>query len=516
MYRKLNFSPASYPCPEGNMSAAGMPIWNYRPDYIYHDEIICKSRPIQDILGFYDMRTTLLGPFPGELFNQQWLTTKPHSTFITFHKDSKLNMYDHDDCSRLEPSQLMGEFSVAEVLHPKTDISVEDLKKCEICSGKALLIRTDISKSHRDIYPTADYYTNYPGLSYEAAEYLVNKGVTIIGIDVRNIEPIDPAKRGKISVTQLFNDAGIPVIQDMANIGEIKPKMNWLIVGIPLKLVGLSGGPARVVAVNSDNPEEFQDLSFKLKTYPSSRYDRKHGWMEPLPKRIDPRDQQYFEMKKSRLIPFRLIGEDVRTPDGTSTEMYIFTHHSTNSHAECAYFDPCHVHNLSDEILCKYKEMPLERMIAPACQINLAEIIGPRQTLDVDVLENSNVDICEGDIVFIRTEINDWYMWNGNGMDSNPGFTISAARWLVDKKVRAVAIDFTSPERSNPPSGVAGMHYTSNEVHYLWHKNNICVIERVLRFNQIVKERFNCAILPLPAHNLGGFPCDVYGWEKWD
>ena len=26
MYRKLNFSPASYPCPEGNMSAAGMPF----------------------------------------------------------------------------------------------------------------------------------------------------------------------------------------------------------------------------------------------------------------------------------------------------------------------------------------------------------------------------------------------------------------------------------------------------------------------------------------------------------
>jgi len=515
MKRWMNFSTPAYVSPEGSLSGGVSPIYGYHPPYNVVIEPISKTRPISDILGYFELKTYLMGPFPGELFSQIILTTKPHTTFATFNKSNRRDFYDAGNLSTLLPEQLSGRINVINVINPKGDIKKSDIAHHEIRGGDIVLLRTDISKNHRQLYPTKSYYTDHPGLSFEAAEYLAGKNIKAVGIDARNIEPIDPANRGTISVVQLLNDAGIVVVQDLADLSVISEKQTWAIIGIPLKIEGVIGGPARVIAINPENPLDYSDLSHKIKTYPSNRYDRKHGWMAPLPKRIEPRDMQNELQASCRILPFILQGEDTRTPDGTSQEMYIWQSHGTNTHAESAFFDPLGVHNTPEEILCRYKEMPLDRLIGPACLLDLNDKIGPRQQIDVHTLEESGVQIQKGDILFIRTEINDWYMW-GNAMDITPGFTLSAAKWLVSKGIRAIAVDFTSVERSNPPSGIPKMHYTANDVHYTLHNNDIPVIERVARLGLIRKERFSVAVLPFPGHNLGGFPVDIFAWEDWD
>ncbi len=514
MKRFINASLPAYMAPEGTSKGGSNPIWGYHPDYNVMVESISKSRPVSEIMGYYEMQTHLLGPFPGELFNQQILTSKPHCTFLTFHKSKKANFYDANDTSTLLPEQLIGDINIIAVPFPKADITKADLEKADIHSGDIVIIKTGIAEKYREMYPTKSYYTDHPGITFEAAELLAEKGIKAVAIDVRDIEPQNSKNRGNVSVTEMLNEAGIIVIQDIANLDEVKESQKTVIISVPIKIRGMIGGPARVIAIDLDNPVDYTDLSYKLKTYPSSRYDRKHGWMEPLPERIDPRDMMFI-MFNNRLQPFILKGDDVRTPTGTCQEMYITASHATNTHVEAAYFDPCHVHNIPEEILCRFKEMPLDRLIAPASVIDLSEKIGPRQIIDAPLLESTGKHVRKGDILFMRSDINDWYLW-GAGMDVTAGFTLSAANWMIEKGIRCLAIDWASVERSNPASGLKEIHYTANDVHYTLHNADIPVVENLTRVGKVQKKHVSAAILPVPAHNLGGFPCDVFIWEDWD
>ena len=117
--------------------------------------------------------------------------------------------------------------------------------------------------------------------------------------------------------------------------------------------------------------------------------------------------------------------------------------------------------------------------------------------------------------MFVKTEINDWYLF-GKSMDVTPGFSIEAAKWLVGQGIKAIVIYFPSVEMSNFPSGVEGIRYTSNEVHYHLHKNDIPVIEKAIKFRLLKKNRFKAIILPLQASNLGGFSVHVLAFEEWN
>lgn len=514
MKRILNHSLPGYTCPEGNVDGGAFPHYGYQPDYNAFVEKTSKTRSIAEIMGFYDVKTFLLGPFPGELFNLGVMTSKPHTTHITYYKPKKDSLWDSCDISNLVPDNLAGTLKVITVADTVADIGIDVVKSADISKGDIVFFSTGISTKYRKEYPSKEYYSQYPGMTFEAAEYLVDKEIKVVGIDAWTIEPMDPAKRGSISISNLFNSAGIPVIEDLADLSSVKGGLTWAFIGIPVKIRGAIGAAARVVAVNPENPNEYTDLSNKIKTYPNHFIDRKQGWELPLPARIEPRDMQNQISRWSRLIPFKLEGEDLRTPDKTSQEMYIYFSHATNTHAECAYFNPFNEHQISDEIMCRYKEMPLDRMIGNATLMDLSDKIGPRQTIDVDVLEASNTDIRKDDILFVRTDINDWYLF-GKSIDITPGFTVSASRWLVDRGIKALVIDFPSVEKSNPPSGVDGIRYTSNKVHYFLHKNDIPVVEKVTKMAYIKQNRFNAALLPLPAHNLGGFPVDIFTWENW-
>ncbi len=514
MKRILNLSIPGYTCPEGNSDGGAYPIYSYRPDYNAFIEKVSEERSIDQIMGFFDLKTFLLGPFPGELFNLCAMTTKPHTTHITYFKKNKANLYDPADVSALIPDQLVGNLKVIKVTDIKSDISVGDIKKHDISKGDIVFLNTNFSKNYRDMKPTKRYYTELPGLSFAAAEYLVNVGVKVVGIDARTIEPLEKSNRGNVSIIDLFNQAGIPVVEDLANLESVTNNLKWAIIGVPVKIHGALGGAARVIGINPDKPDEYLDLSHKVKSYPDTRFDRPHGWELPLPERIEPRDMQNQISRWTRLLPFILEGDDVRTPDGRSQEMYMYFSHASNTHAECAYFDPFNYHQISEDIMLKYKEMPIDRLIGNASILDLSESIGPRQTIDVDLLEKSDADIHKGDVLFVRADINDWYLF-GKSIDITPGFTVGAARWLTDKGIKAIVIDFPSVEKSNPPSGIDGMRYTSNDVHYYFHNNDIPVIEKATKLSHIKQKRFSTAILPLPAHNLGGFPVDIFVWEDW-
>ncbi len=89
------------------------------------------------------------------------------------------------------------------------------------------------------------YLSNNPGLSVEAAEYLADKGVKLVGGDIPTIDSdADPEERAHKALLP----KGILILENAANLGRVPPKGAFF-VGLPLKISGGTGSPVRAVAI---------------------------------------------------------------------------------------------------------------------------------------------------------------------------------------------------------------------------------------------------------------------------
>lgn len=86
------------------------------------------------------------------------------------------------------------------------------------------------------------FYDEYVYLAASGAEYLLEQGVDLVGIDYLSIE-----KRGSLGhpVHTMLLENGV-VILEGANLAEVKPG-RYGIMAFPLRLEGLDGSPARVL-----------------------------------------------------------------------------------------------------------------------------------------------------------------------------------------------------------------------------------------------------------------------------
>lgn len=99
----------------------------------------------------------------------------------------------------------------------------------------------------RKEYGTKDYFTLHPQLSDELITELVNRKISIIGIDFAGV------RRGAehIAKDQYCADRGVFVIENLCNLGEVlnKEKSKEFIANTyPLNLADMTGLPCRVVA----------------------------------------------------------------------------------------------------------------------------------------------------------------------------------------------------------------------------------------------------------------------------
>jgi len=114
--------------------------------------------------------------------------------------------------------------------------------KCEIKEKDTIVFSTGWEKQ---IKQKDNYMRNNPGLSKDAAEYLVEKKVNAVGIDSPSIDiGIDS---GFIAHKTLLS-YGILVIENLCNLHKfINGKFTLLVT--PLKLAGASGSPIRAIGI---------------------------------------------------------------------------------------------------------------------------------------------------------------------------------------------------------------------------------------------------------------------------
>ena len=107
-------------------------------------------------------------------------------------------------------------------------------------SQKAVLVHTGWDRHWR----TDAYFTGHPFLTADAAEYLVERGALVVGIDSFNIDDVSGGER-PVHTTLLA--AGIPICEHLTNLAAL-PGGGYRFTAVPVKVAGMGTFPVRAYA----------------------------------------------------------------------------------------------------------------------------------------------------------------------------------------------------------------------------------------------------------------------------
>jgi arylformamidase len=101
----------------------------------------------------------------------------------------------------------------------------------------AVLVHTGWDRHWR----TEQYLSGHPFLTADAAAYLADAGVKLVGIDSLNIDDIADLTR---PVHSILLGAGIPVVEHLCNLGAL-PERGFRFYAVPAKVAGFGTWPVR-------------------------------------------------------------------------------------------------------------------------------------------------------------------------------------------------------------------------------------------------------------------------------
>jgi kynurenine formamidase len=166
---------------------------------------------------------------------------------------------------QLPLEQLMGQAVVVDVtakcaMNPDYMVSVADFQTWERRNGRLptgiiVLLRTGFGK----YYPDRKNYLgtdergsaavpklHFPGLDPAAAKWLTeNRSIKAIGLDTASI---DHGQSTLFESHRILFEHNIPAFENVANLDQL-PARGFLVIALPMKIKGGSGGPLRIIAV---------------------------------------------------------------------------------------------------------------------------------------------------------------------------------------------------------------------------------------------------------------------------
>lgn len=139
---------------------------------------------------------------------------------------------------------LVGEATVADLTEADTMISPQDLESLDLGRDtKRLLLKTRNSALWQTL--PIQFPDSYVALSPESAEWIVSRGIRLVGTDFLSIE-----KRGApghpVHVTLL--EAGVVIVEGLSL--HAVPAGNYQLVCLPLRIADGDGAPARAILID--------------------------------------------------------------------------------------------------------------------------------------------------------------------------------------------------------------------------------------------------------------------------
>jgi kynurenine formamidase len=174
--------------------------------------------------------------------------------------------------------------------------------------------------------------------------------------------------------------------------------------------------------------------------------------------------------------------------DGYNLELLFLNSH-TGTHLDAPY------HFVKNGL--KINQIPLDRLIGKAILIKIKKTKNNAITKsDIILFEKKNGKIPNKSSIFFFTG---WQknLQKKNYFTENPGLDISAAKYIASKKINLVGIDSPSIDLGNDESF---------NVHHIFSKSNILIVENLTNLKKISSKEFNFTILPLKLKDTTGSP----------
>lgn len=122
---------------------------------------------------------------------------------------------------------------------PRSSIVVGDFAGLDLQPGDRLVYRMGWDRRVNE----PAYFTDMPRLSVEAAHWLADRRLALVGMDAPTPNPED-----MVEVHQVLLGAGTVLLEALANLDRLRPGPFWLSAA-PLKVVGSDGAPVRAFGV---------------------------------------------------------------------------------------------------------------------------------------------------------------------------------------------------------------------------------------------------------------------------
>lgn len=137
---------------------------------------------------------------------------------------------------------------ISEKCHERSSLSVQDITLFEerygvITKDSCVMVKTGWSKYWKD---PAKYHNNhiFPSVSSEAAKFLLERGVSALGIDTLSLDRPEDG----FNVHQVFLGAGKILIENVMNLDSM-PCVNSFIMILPLKIKNGTEAPVRLIGL---------------------------------------------------------------------------------------------------------------------------------------------------------------------------------------------------------------------------------------------------------------------------
>ena len=155
-------------------------------------------------------------------------------THVGTHVDAPMHM--------ISGGQSLDQIPVDQFIGRGVYIDVADgifdaVREADIHEGDIVLLSTGMSaKYHEPVY-----FDDYPAMSEEIANYLVQKKVKMVGVDTCSVDNKDG-----FPVHKILLGGNVLIIENLTNLGQLAGK-TFRIFALPINLQ-IDGAPARVIA----------------------------------------------------------------------------------------------------------------------------------------------------------------------------------------------------------------------------------------------------------------------------
>jgi kynurenine formamidase len=210
----------------------------------------------------FSLERLAFGPTPGGYFYSAYAFSAPEHGGT--HLDAPIHFHqggvtaDAVDLRRLIAGAVVIDIREQAAANADYRLTVADVEAFEraygrIGEGTIVLLRTGWSSR----WPDAKQYLgddtpgdasklHFPSFGVEAAQLLVEgRKVAVLGADVASI---DYGQSSDFMVHRVAAAAGVPGLENLTNLDQLPPT-GAVIIALPMKIGGGSGGPTRVVAL---------------------------------------------------------------------------------------------------------------------------------------------------------------------------------------------------------------------------------------------------------------------------